>query len=204
MLSNVGASSSGGTHTAQTRMPMRTWSNGHSWMRAKNGMSAPSRMMWAQTKGGATERLSDGMRTMQKVVEDKTVGLRFAANTLGLIAIISCLLSSVGLYSLMSFLTTRRTREIGVRMALGATNWDIVRLTGATAARLTIAGIVLGLLLAYAAGRLLEQAMFGVVTTDLPLAFGLAALLAVVSMTASYLPARQAAKVEPTVALRMD
>lgn len=145
-----------------------------------------------------------GLRTMEKVVEDKTVGLRFAANTLGLIAIISCLLSSVGLYSLMSFLTTRRTREIGVRVALGATRWDVIRLTGLTAMRLTGAGIVLGLVLAYLAGRLLEQAMFGVITPDLSLAVGLSVLLAAVSLAASYLPARRAAMMDPTVALRTD
>ena len=144
------------------------------------------------------------VRTMGKVVEDKTVGLRFAANTLAIIAALSCLLSSVGLYSMMSFLMSRRTREIGVRVALGATRWDIVRLTGTTAVKLTAAGIMVGLVLTYAAGRLMEQAMFGVVNPSLTLAIGLAVLLALVSLAASYIPAQRAATVDPTTALRAE
>jgi len=144
------------------------------------------------------------VRSMEKLVDDKTVGLRFAANTLAIIAAMSCLLSSVGLYSLMSFLTSRRTREIGVRVALGATRWDVMRLTGATAAKLTAVGIVCGLALSYAAGRLLQQAMFGVVIPDMTLAFGLAVLLALVSLAASYIPAQRAATVDPTTALRTE
>ena len=144
------------------------------------------------------------VKTMQQVVSDKTVGLRFVANTLGIIAVVSALLSSVGLYSLMSFLTMRRTREIGVRVALGATSWDVIRMTGATAARLTAAGVAVGLGLAYLAGRALEQALFGVIASSMPLALGLGALLALVSLAASYVPARRAAAIEPTVALRME
>ena len=144
------------------------------------------------------------VKTMQEVVSDKTSGLRFIANTLAIIAIVSALLSSVGLYSLMSFLTMRRTREIGVRVALGATSLDVIKLTGRTAVRLTVAGVVVGLALSYLAGRALEQALFGVITSSLPLALSLAAMLAAVSMAASYIPARRAAAIEPTEALRMD
>ncbi len=144
------------------------------------------------------------VKTMQEVVSDKTTGLRFIANTLGIIAVISALLSSVGLYSLMSFLTMRRTREIGVRVALGATSWDVIKITSSTAARLTAAGVVAGLVLAYLAGRALEQALFGVIESSMPLALGLGALLTVVSLAASYIPSRRAAAIEPTVALRME
>jgi predicted permease len=144
------------------------------------------------------------VKTLEQVVADKTSGLRFVANTLAVIAGISALLSSVGLYSLMSFLTTRRTREIGVRVALGATSWDVIKMTGSTAARLTIVGVAVGLALAYFAGRALEQALFGVVTASMPLALGLGALLAAISMAASYVPARRAAGIEPTEALRTE
>jgi putative ABC transport system permease protein len=145
-----------------------------------------------------------GVKTLEQVVADKTSGLRFVANTLAVIAGISALLSSVGLYSLMSFLTTRRTREIGVRVALGATSWDVIKMTGSTAARLTASGIAIGLALAYLAGRALEQALFGVITANVPLAIGLGILLATVSMAASYVPARRAAAIEPTEALRTE
>jgi putative ABC transport system permease protein len=144
------------------------------------------------------------VKTLQQVVVDKTSGLRFVANTLAIIAAISALLSSVGLYSLLSFLTTRRTREIGVRVALGATSWDVIRMTSSTAARLTAAGVFVGLVLSYVAGRALEQALFGVFTSSLPLAMGLGLLLAAVSMAASYIPARRAAAIEPTEALRTE
>jgi putative ABC transport system permease protein len=144
------------------------------------------------------------LKTFEHVVADKVAGLRFVANTLAIIAGVSALLSSVGLYSLMSFLTLRRTREIGVRVALGATSWDVIRMTSSTAARLTAIGIAVGLGLAYLTGRALEQTLFGVVTANVPLAVGLGVMLAAVSMAASYVPARRAAAIEPTEALRME
>jgi putative ABC transport system permease protein len=144
------------------------------------------------------------LRTYEGVVADKVAGLRFVGNTLAIIAAVSALLSSVGLYSLMSFLTLRRTREIGVRVALGATSWDVIRMTGSTAVRLTAVGVGIGLALSYVAGRALEQAAFGIVTGNLPLAMGLGLMLAAVSMAASYIPARRAAAIEPTEALRSE
>jgi putative ABC transport system permease protein len=145
-----------------------------------------------------------GLKSYEAVIADKVAGLRFVANTLAIIAAVSALLSSVGLYSLMSFLTLRRTREIGVRVALGATSWDVIRMTGSTAARLTAVGVAIGLVLSYLAGRTMEQTMFGIVTGNLPLAIGLGAMLAAVSMAASYIPARRAAAIEPTEALRSE
>ena len=144
------------------------------------------------------------LKPFERVIADKVAGLRFVGNTLAIIAAISALLSSVGLYSLMSFLTLRRTREIGVRVALGATSWDVIRMTGSTAARLTLAGVAIGLALSYIAGRALEQAAFGIVTGNLPLALALGLALAAISMAASYVPARRAARINPTEALRTE
>ncbi len=145
-----------------------------------------------------------GLRTMEGVIEDSTVGLRFAGRTLGVIAAISALLAAVGIYSLMAFLTGRRTREMGVRMALGATARDIVRLTCAQALRLTLAGIGVGLVLAFFVSRGLEAAMFGVVTGNAWLVLALALSLSVAALGASYLPARRVSRVDPTVALRAE
>jgi putative ABC transport system permease protein len=144
------------------------------------------------------------IRTLQRVVADGTVGLRIAARGLGVMALVSCLLSTIGLYGLISFLTGLRTREIGLRVALGASRWDVIKLTGATAAGLAAVGVMVGLALAYTGGRLLEQQLFGVITSNLPLGFGLAALLGVVSLAAGYIPARRAANVDPTIALRAE
>ena len=143
-------------------------------------------------------------RAMTQVVEDGTAGLRITGRALGIIALLSFFLSIVGLYSLMSFLTTRRTREIGVRVALGATRWDVIRLTGATALRLTMAGLAIGWVLSLAAGRALEGAMFGVVTSDVGLVSVMALALGAVAIAASYVPARRAATISPTIALRTE
>jgi putative ABC transport system permease protein len=145
-----------------------------------------------------------GMRTMEGVIEDQTVGLRFAGRTLGVIAIVSGVLSSVGIYSLMAFLFGRRTREMGVRMALGATRGDVIRLACRQALRLTLAGVGVGLVLAFLVGRGLESVMFGLVTTSPALVAGLAALLTAIGLLASYLPARRVSRVEPTIALRAE
>jgi putative ABC transport system permease protein len=144
------------------------------------------------------------VRALQQVVADNTVGLRIASRGLGVMALVSCLLSTIGLYGLISFLTGLRTREIGLRMALGASRWDVIKLTGATALGLAVVGVIVGLGLAYAVGNLLERQLFGVITNNVPLASALAALLGIVSLLAGYVPARRAANVDPTIALRSE
>jgi putative ABC transport system permease protein len=145
-----------------------------------------------------------GIRSMEGVVEDSTVGLRFAGRTLGVIAAVSGVLAAVGIYSLMSFLAGRRTREMGVRMALGATRRDVVALTCWQAGKLIGAGVAVGLVLAFLVGRGLEAALFGVVSNSAPLALAVATVLALTALLASYVPARRVSRVDPTIALRAD
>jgi putative ABC transport system permease protein len=144
------------------------------------------------------------IRSMDGVIEDSTVGLRFAGRTLGVIAAVSGVLAAGGIYSLMSFLAGRRTREMGVRMALGATRGDVVALTCRQAGKLIGAGIAVGLLLAFFVGRGLEAALFGVVSGSAPLALAVASVLALTALLASYVPARRVSRVDPTVALRTE
>jgi putative ABC transport system permease protein len=144
------------------------------------------------------------VQSLEGLIADLTVGLRFAGRTLGVIAAISGLLSAVGIYSLMAFLTGRRTREMGVRMALGATRHDVVWLACRQAMRLILAGVGAGLVLAFLVGRGLEAAMFGVVTTSVALPLVLAGLLAATALAASYMPARRVSRVDPTIALRTE
>ena len=145
-----------------------------------------------------------GVRTMEGVIEDSTVGLRFAGRTLGAMALGSGLLSAVGIYSLMAFLTGRRTREMGLRMALGATRSDVIRLACRQGLRLTAGGVAVGLILAFLVGRGLESALFGLVHGNAGLTIGLAVVLSVTAFAASYLPARRVSRVEPTIALRAE
>jgi putative ABC transport system permease protein len=110
----------------------------------------------------------------------------------------------MGLYSLMAFLVSRRTQELGVRMALGATAGQVVRLATGQGLTITAIGLVLGALAAVAIGRLMESVLFGIVAASVGQVVALAALVAAVAFLASYLPARRTASVDPTVALRSE
>ncbi len=142
--------------------------------------------------------------SMRQMVDERASGLYYAARTLGTIGAVALLLALMGIYSLMSYLASRRTQEIGVRMAFGATWGDVVRLTLRQAATITIAGIVVGLGLAYALSAAMQAVMFGAVISNALLPPALAGLLATAAIGASYLPARRAAALDPTVALRAE
>ena len=129
---------------------------------------------------------------------------RTAALLLGVLAAVALILASVGLYSLVAFGVSTRTQEIGVRIALGARSSDILRLFLAEGARMAAAGVVAGVLLAFAGTRALESLLFGVSPTDVPTVGAAALLLAAVAIAASYVPARSAARTDPMAALRAD
>src|SRR5262249_10805149 len=125
------------------------------------------------------------------------------AVTTGL-GLLGLLLAAVGLYGLLAFETGRRRREIGIRMALGARPLSIATLFGRRAAGLIAAGTGAGLLLAFAATRLLQGLLFGVEPRD-PLVFGaVAAFLTLVAFGATFVPARRAAAVDPMLALKQN
>jgi ABC-type antimicrobial peptide transport system permease subunit len=114
------------------------------------------------------------------------------------------LIAAVGIYGVTAYVVVRRTREIGIRVALGAQRADIVRMVLRQGRVLVTAGAAIGLLLAALAGRLLTRLLFGLPPLD-PVTFGGAALLfAAVGLAACYFPARHATRVEATDALRRD
>jgi putative ABC transport system permease protein len=144
------------------------------------------------------------VNTMERLIQRSIAPDRFALALLGLLALLALLLANVGIYGVLSYTVAARTHEIGVRLALGATSRDVLRLALGQGIRLTLMGIAIGFLSAYAITRLMQPLLFGVSATD-PLTFiGGAFLLVLVAWFACYLPARRATKVDPLVALRSD
>jgi putative ABC transport system permease protein len=144
------------------------------------------------------------LKAMETLVSDKAGGISFVANALGIMAIIAFVLAVTGLYSLMAYVAGRRTQEIGVRLALGARPWQVIRLTTRQAVGITAVGTVAGAALSTGLGKLMESMLAGTVSSSLLQLAGLSALLFAVALLAAYLPARRAASIDPTTALRAD
>jgi predicted permease len=144
-----------------------------------------------------------GVAPMADLIAAQTSQSRFTMWLMGVFAAAALMLAVVGIYGVMSYLVTQRTREIGIRLALGAGGRDILRLVVGNGARLIGAGIVVGLVASFALQRLVSSLLFGVTAADS--ASGLAvALLAGVALLACYLPALRATHVDPLHALRRD
>jgi predicted permease len=142
--------------------------------------------------------------TMDRVLADSIAAKRFSMLLLAAFAAIALLLAAVGIYGVLSYLVGQRTREIGVRMALGARPLDILRMVLTDGARMTVIGICIGLVAALGLTRLMSSMLFGVKPTD-PLTFALVAvLLGAIALLACFVPAQRAMRVDPMVALRYE
>ena len=145
-----------------------------------------------------------GMRTVDQQVETSLVTERLLATLSTVFGALATLLAAVGLYGVMAFMVTRRTREIGIRMALGASGGSVVWLIMREVLILAVTGLAIGLAAAFGLTRLVEAQLFGVKATDVATmmlaTFGIAA----VAMLAGYLPARRATAVDPMQALRFE
>jgi putative ABC transport system permease protein len=143
-------------------------------------------------------------KTLDSAVDEALSSRRFAMVLLGLFAFVALLLAAVGVYGVMSYGVVQRTREIGIRMALGARQQDVLRLVVGDGARMAGLGVAIGLLLAASLARVLRGMLFGVSAFD-PLSYGaLTLVLVLIALAASWLPARRASKVDPNEALRAD
>ena len=141
---------------------------------------------------------------MDDVIAGATAGPRFTLVLLATFAAVALVLAAVGIYGVISYAVSRRTHEIGVRMALGASPATVVRLIIGQGMRVVGAGVITGLAGALLATRLMTSVVYGVRVTD-PLTYvGVAALLTGVAMLASYIPARRATRIDPLIAMRSD
>ena len=145
-----------------------------------------------------------GERTLEQIVSDSLGRRKFALQVVGLFGIVALLLAAVGIYGVISYSTSQRTRDIGIRVALGASKRTILQWVLKQGLVLIAAGVAVGLIGAFVATRLLRTMLFEVGPTDLATYVGLALLLTAVALIACYIPARRATKVDPLVALRNE
>jgi predicted permease len=144
------------------------------------------------------------VRTMEQRVQESLARRHFSMVMLGLFAFLALALATIGIYGVMAYMVSQGTREIGIRLALGATQSNILHLVVRQGMILALTGVAIGLTGAFILTRLMRSLLFGVESTD-PLTFvAIAALLTLIALLASYIPARRAARIDPMVSLRCE
>jgi len=144
------------------------------------------------------------VKPMTELIGASTAQRRFTTLLLATFAIVAVILAGIGIYGVLAYVVSQRTREIGVRLAVGASPRDVVRLIVREGALLSIVGLAAGGIGAVAATRVLASLLFGVTSTDPATFVAVAIGLAAIALAASYVPARRAARVDPMLALRTD
>src|SRR5205807_5192069 len=157
-----------------------------------------------QLLAGNAELVVHSPLSMEETVARSIGQKRFSMTLLAVFAGIALILASVGIYGVLTYLVGQRTQEIGVRMALGAQRFDVLRLVLNDGARMTLVGLAIGVVAALGLTRLLSHMLFGVKPTDPLTFFAVTMLLCAIALLACYVPAHRAMRVDPTVALRYE
>ncbi|HTT34144.1 MAG TPA: ABC transporter permease [Methylomirabilota bacterium] len=157
----------------------------------------------------ASRELSDqqvvsNVQTMDEIIDGSLADRQFTLILLATFAALALVLASIGIYGVVSYVVSQRTQEIGVRMAMGARPWDVLRLIVGQGAKMATAGVGIGLLSAFALTRFMAGMVYGISTTDPVTFLAVAAVLIFMALAACYLPARRATRVDPVVALRYE
>ena len=143
-------------------------------------------------------------KPMEEIIDDSLAGQRFSMILLSVFAVIALVLSSIGIYGVLSYVVAQRTREIGIRIALGAQRSVVLRLMLGEGMRMAFVGVAIGVALALGLTRLMASQLYGVSVTDPVTFMGVALVLVGVALFACYIPARRAMRVDPMVALRYE
>jgi putative ABC transport system permease protein len=149
------------------------------------------------------EPVSD-IRTMDEYLSESVAEPRSYMSILGAFALISLVLAGVGIYGVVSHSVTERTHEIGVRMALGATRVELLKMILRRGMAMSGGGIVIGLVGAFGLGRLISTYLYGITSRDAPTLLMISVILAIVGLAACLIPARRAALLDPVGALRYE
>jgi putative ABC transport system permease protein len=168
---------------------------------APESLTGPVRRVLADLDRGLA--VSD-IRSLDDVVSRSIAGPRFTTALLSVFAGLALILAAIGIYGVLSFIVAQRTAELGIRMALGASASDVLRLVVGQGMRPVIIGLAVGLLAALALARVLQGFLFGVAQTDPGTYVTVTVVLSSAAILACYLPARRAARVDPMTALRAE
>jgi predicted permease len=188
-------------YLAQTQYPTRALTL---VVRSQSEPSVLSPAIKQELRGIDPDLPMYSVRTMDERVAESLARRRFSMLLLGLFAGAALALATIGIYGVMAFLVNQGTREIGIRMALGATRHEILKLVVLKGMTLAVSGVVIGLAAALVLTRLMRSLLFGISAAD-PATFGaISLLLTLVALLATYFPARRAARIEPILCLRSE
>jgi putative ABC transport system permease protein len=145
-----------------------------------------------------------GPQRLEELLIERTAGVRLGSTMMAAFAVVALLLAGIGIYGVIAYLVAQRRQEIGVRLALGARPAQVLRLVMRGGARLTLAGVLIGLPVTVLVLNLMTRVLFDVVDADASVVVLFTALVAGIALLGTLLPARQATKVDPMIALRSE